>query len=59
MDGLALLAFRERSLDRAKTIRTLEGEHPAGVFRRQGANFVKLFDLIRGELEFDGREVIG
>ena len=36
----------------------LEGKHPAGVFGREGADFVELLEFVCGEFEVDGGDVV-
>ena len=40
------------------TSSTLEGKHPAGVLRWQGADFVQLFEFVGGELKIDCGDVV-
>src|SRR5580704_14394238 len=40
------------------TVGALEWKHPAWVFGREGADFVELLELVFGELEFDGGDVV-
>ena len=41
-----------------QAVGALERQHPAGIFRRQGADFVELFDLLGGEFDVYGGDVV-
>ena len=47
-----------RAPQRAETVGALVGDHPAGVFGRQRADFIESFDLVVRELEVDGGEIV-
>ncbi len=41
-----------------QTIHVLERNHPTGVLGRQGADFIQLLDLLWGEFNIDGRQIL-
>src|SRR5882757_4667269 len=49
---------RDGAGDWFDAIGALEGEHPAGVLRWEGADFVELFKFVWCELEVDGGDVV-
>ena len=53
-----LLRFGAGAGDVGEAVGALEGEHPAGVFGWQGADFVELLEFVGGEFEVDGGEVV-
>jgi hypothetical protein len=43
---------------RFQAVGALEGQHPARIFRWQGADFVELFELVWCELDVYGGDVV-
>src|SRR5271154_4637553 len=41
-----------------QAVGALEWQHPAGIFWRQSTDFVELLDLLRGEIDVHGGDVV-
>ncbi len=49
---------RKSAGDGFDAVGALEGQHPAGVLGREGADFIELFQFVFCELDLDGGEVV-
>src|SRR5258708_10884020 len=56
--GVLFLCLELRRWCWLEAVGALEGEHPAGVLGRQGAYLVELLDLVSGEVEVHGSDVV-